>query len=79
MIIFIVYCGPKHGQSQLSYLSALASPRCTQTRQLVLALGIINVISDLYLIALPLPAVWALQMPLRRKIGVAAMILTGLM
>ena len=79
MILFTVLCAPQHGQSQMSYLSALASARCAKSRAVVLALGIINIISDLYLITLPLPALWSLQMPLRRKLGVAAMISTGSM
>lgn len=79
LIIFMVLCEPTHGQTQFAYLSALASPKCTESRAVVLAQGIINVISDLYLIALPLPALWTLQMPLKRKLGVAAMISTGLM
>lgn len=78
MVAFSVLCAPENGQTQLSYLSALASPKCARSRALVLAQGIVNVVSDLYLIALPMPAIWSLQMPLKRKLGVAAMISTGL-
>ena len=78
LILFSVMCAPRDGQSQFSYLSALASPRCTQSRGLVLAQGVVNIVSDLYLIILPLPAIWSLQMPLKRKLGVAAMICTGI-
>jgi len=31
-----------------------------------------NVVSDFYLLAIPIPVVWKLQMPLRRKVGVCA-------
>ena len=79
MIVFIVMCGPKHGQSQISYISALGGSQCRQTRPLVIILGVVNIISDLYLILLPLPAVWSLQLPLSRKVGVSAMFLTGFM
>ena len=79
MIVFIVLCGPTDGQSQLSYLKALGSQKCNTSRSVVLAQGIVNTASDLYLIGLPLPALWSLQMPLKRKLGVSAMILTGLM
>lgn len=78
-VSFIVMCRPTDGQSQLSYLSALASPRCTRTKPLIISIGVVNVISDLYLIMIPLPAVWALHLSLRRKIGLSAMFLTGSM
>lgn len=79
MVAVIVMCGPKDGQSQFSYLSALARPECRRTRELGIAIGVVNVVSDLYLILIPLPAVWCLQLPLRRKVGVVAMFLTGSM
>lgn len=79
MIAFIVMCGPKDGQSQYSYLSALASDQCTRTHPLIIMTGVVNVASDLYLIVLPLPAVWALNLPLRRKVGISAIFLTGSM
>ncbi|MCJ1466366.1 hypothetical protein MMC07_004985 [Pseudocyphellaria aurata] len=79
MIGFIVMCGPKDGQSQLSYLKALAGPECTRATQLGNAVGVFNVVSDIYLILIPLPAVWSLQMPLRKKVGASAIFLTGLM
>lgn len=79
MVAFIVMCGPKNGQSQFSYISALASPMCTRSRSLVIILGVVNVISDLYLILIPLPAVWSLQLSFRKKIGLSAMFFTGSM
>jgi len=79
MITFIVMCGPKDGQSQYSYLSALASEECARSRPLAIIMGIVNVISDLYLIVLPLPAVWSLNLPFGRRFGVSAIFLTGCM
>lgn len=79
MIAFIVMCSPRNGQSQFSYISALASPLCTRSRPLAVALGVANVISDLYLILIPLPAVWSLHLSFGRKIGLSAMFFTGLM
>lgn len=77
-VAFMVMCAPRQGTSQLDYLSALASPECTKTQPLIIAMVIINVISDIYLILLPLPPVWRLKMPARRKIGVSALFFTGL-
>lgn len=79
MVIYIALCAPRNGHSQASYFNALASPRCSQALSLTTGVGVFNVVSDLYLILIPLPAVWSLQLPLRRKIGLAAMFLTGSM
>lgn len=79
MIAFVVMCSPRNGQSQFSYISALASPHCTRSKSLAVTLGGANVISDLYLILIPLPAVWSLHLSFRRKIGLSAMFFTGSM
>lgn len=79
MVVFLARCAPRDGHSQFAYLSALLSPRCVQTRPVITTLGVFNVVSDLYLILIPLPAVWSLQLPLRKKIGLATMFLTGSM
>lgn len=79
-VSFIVFCIPTDGHSRFSYVSALEAPRCTRpTGPLGIALAVVNVVSDLYLILIPLPAVWSLQLPLRRKLGISAMFLTGSM
>ncbi|MCJ1333205.1 hypothetical protein MMC10_009899 [Thelotrema lepadinum] len=39
----------------------------------------INLVDDLFLLALPLSAVWSLSLPIRKKISVSAMFLIGLM
>ncbi|KAL6718612.1 hypothetical protein ACLMJK_002846 [Lecanora helva] len=39
--------------------------------------GPFNVLSDLYLLILPLPAVWQLHLPFRARLGLAAVFLTG--
>ena len=79
MVSFIIMCSPKNGHSQFAYLTALASPECAKSEPLSITIGAVNVVSDMYLVILPLPAVWSLQLPLRRKIGVSAMFLTGSM
>ena len=76
MFAFLILCSPRNGHSQINYLTALASPQCS-SQTLSVTVGAVNVISDLYLVILPLPAVWSLQLPLRRKLGVSAMFLTG--
>lgn len=81
VVVYPVMCSPRGPapQSQVSYIRALTSEKCRQARLLMNLVGVINVISDLYLILLPLPAVWSLNLPLRKKIGVSTIFFTGSM
>ena len=60
-------------------MRVLTSPKCATSRPLVIVIGVVSLVSDLYLVILPLPAVWQLQLPLRRKLAVSAMFFTGSM
>ncbi|MCJ1433381.1 hypothetical protein MMC27_002741 [Xylographa pallens] len=77
MIVYIELCAPHGGQSQLDYLSAISAPKCEDQR-LSVAMGAFNILSDFYILCIPFPAVWSLQMPRRRKVGVSAIFLTGI-
>ncbi len=55
------------------------SPRVPYGVTLAVVQGAVNVWSDLYILRLPIPGVWQLQLPLGKKIGVSAMFLTGLL
>lgn len=70
---------PRNGQSWISYISALASARCQQSRPMVVIVGAVNMASDIYLALIPLPAVCFLQLQLRRRIGISPRFLTGSM
>lgn len=72
-------CRPTDDQPQVPYLGPQAGSRCHRIQPLKIGTGVVNLVSDLYLILIPLPAVWSLQMPLQKKISVSAMFLTGLM
>lgn len=76
-IAFAVMCSPT-GSSHLDFLAALVSPMCTRTRSLVVTQGVGNVVTDVFLLVLPLPVVWTLHIPLGRKLGVSSMFLVGL-
>ena len=43
------------------------------------ALGIVNMLTDIYIFVLPLMAISILHMPLKRKIGVGAVFMAGLL
>ena len=75
MVVYGYLCLPHHGQS---WIEAGLSSRChNQFIMIGYVRGPFNVLSDLYLLFLPLPAVWQLQLPLRKRIGIAGIFLTG--
>ena len=85
-VIFIVYtvtasilvglCIPRKGES---WALGLLSSRCRDTMAMTYVQGIFNIISDFYVLVLPLPVVWKLQLPLRKKVAVSAVFMTGLL
>lgn len=58
--------------------TAFSHPFCTNTWITVEVQGAINVITDFYILALPTVMVWQLQLTFRRKLGVIAVFMTGL-
>ncbi|KAI1633568.1 hypothetical protein F4809DRAFT_622741 [Biscogniauxia mediterranea] len=77
-ITFAAMCAPRTGSGQLDFLAAFVSDTCSRTRILIVIQGIINVVTDIFLLILPLPAIWTLQMPLKRKLAISSMFLVGL-
>ena len=78
MIILLIVCAPKE-MTQLAYLEILGTPQCLNNPRFILPVGIMNVLSDVYLMLIPLPAIWGLQIPLMKKIGISTIFLTGSM
>lgn len=75
-IAHLVLCIPRPSDG---WTSPRYAARCNKSRVLDIIVGIFGLISDLYIFILPLPVLWRLQMPLKRKLGVMAIFLTGLM
>ena len=74
-IVYGYLCLPRPGQS---WIEAGLSSRCHQQFIMIgYVRGPFNLLSDLYLLSLPLPAVWQLHMPLQKKLGLAGIFLTG--
>ena len=69
-------CVPRSGES---WTSTSFDARLRKYRVMTVIQGIFGLTSDLYIFILPLPLLWRLHMPLKRKIGVTAIFLTGLM
>lgn len=55
------------------------SPRCVQSVEIGLASGLFNAITDYYVLWIPLPLVWNLNLPLRNKIGLGLIFMQGLL
>ena len=52
---------------------------CINTNMMYLAQAWTDVLTDVMILSLPVPCVWALQMPARHKVGVTAIFLLGLL
>ena len=53
------------------------SPPCFDIQGSYRATGIFNVVSDFTILVLPMPCLYSLQMPLRRKLWIVAVFATG--
>ena len=52
---------------------------CIKTNMMYLAQAWTDVLTDVMILSLPIPCIWALQMPARHKVGVTAIFLLGLL
>ena len=71
LIVFLLFCSP--------FVTRWSSRKCLSVSPFLVSVGIVNFTSDLYLMILPLPAVWKLQLPMKKKIGISVIFLTGTM
>jgi hypothetical protein len=79
MISFLTLCAPSPGKSsQIEYLMALDSPGCIVMDWVGVGLGVFNVITDFYMLVLPMFAIWQLNMSRGKKLGVSSVFLTGI-
>ncbi len=77
IIGFAVICAPAPGKS---WLLASASYDCRVTGGfLSVILAAVSIFNDFFIIAIPIPAVWSLQLATRKKIGVCAIFFVGLL
>ena len=65
---------PRPGET---WLESSRAPRSRQARNIDYPQGIFGVISDLYIFFLPMPTVAKLNLPYRKKLGVAAIFAIG--
>ena len=76
-ILFAALCAPRNGQLySVQYNTSQCFDNATN---LTLASAVVNFVSDLYLLWLPLPLVWNLQLTTKRKLGIIAIFMTGIL
>lgn len=76
VIVGMVLCIPEPKQS---WESMKTRERCSRVQALAEIYGVFGLVSDLYIFILPLPVLRRLNMSSKKKIGVTATFLTGLM
>ena len=72
----IALCAPRGNQT---YIMSFSSPSCHNSKALAVVTGVFNIISDLYLLVIPVPAILRLHTTPRRKTGTLAIFGTGIM
>ena len=83
---FLFYCGlfiafaililPRPGQSLLADYRSLDTAK---GNSLSIAQSVAGVAIDFIIFCLPIPVVWKLQLPLRKRIGILVVFMTGLL
>lgn len=67
MVAMAALCAPRNGYTKLDYLSAIAAPKCARNDYINTWPGLFNIMSDFYLLIIPLPAIWGLQLPTKKR------------
>ena len=75
-IAYAILSIPRPGQSQLA---AILSVNTARDIPLGITQGAVGVATDFVVLCLPIPVVWRLQLPLRKKLGILAIFMTGLL
>lgn len=72
-----ILCVPKPG---VSWELADATRNCMIVADLLaVILGAISIFSDVVIICIPIPVIWSLRLPVRKKVGVSVIFVIGLL
>jgi hypothetical protein len=74
VILTFIFMTPRPGET---FAEHTATHLTTKQVQMSVPLAAIGVFLDFYILILPLVGVWRLQLPTRRKFGVAIVFMTG--
>ena len=72
----LVLCAPR---SKETYIMAFSAQRCARSKDLAVATGVFNVMSDLYLLLLPVREVLVMNNTLKKRLKVLGIFMTGIM
>jgi hypothetical protein len=76
-----ILCSPKGGHDRMAYVAGFSRRECQDSsgpvQAISLASGAVNMFTDFYLLVIPLPAIYKLNLPTQRKAGVLFIFLTG--
>lgn len=76
LVMALVLCAPRSSESSSS---PKVIDRCTKFELWSVVRGTLSVLLDFYILYLPVPTVWNLQLGIKKKIGVLSIFMTGLM
>jgi len=79
LLIHAISCHPQGGHDRIAFLAGMASRRCSQgiLDDVSIATGVFNLVIDLYILVIPLPAVAKLRISRTKKIGVSMIFSAG--
>lgn len=77
-LVLVFSCSPVAASWNLA-LSALPTTHCINRPAEYLAQSIINIVTDICIVLLPLRKIWKLQLPFRQKVTVTIIFALGLM
>lgn len=75
-IVLFVFATPRPGES---FAHHVLVPKNSDFQVLIVPTGAIGLAVDIYLFVLPLKAIWGVQLPRIKKVGVIVVFMTGLM
>ena len=79
IITFFVLSTPRPGVTFAEQYMMFASRQTSPVLNTTIAIGYFNVLSDLYVLVLPISGVMGLNLPRKRKFGVVLIFMTGLL
>lgn len=75
-IVGIVFTTPSQGPG---FLDAFLSPQSPRTKAISIVAAVFGVISDFYILCLPIPIVWNLRLTVKERLGIITVFMTGLL
>lgn len=76
VVVVAALCSPRRREA---FNNIMVAQRCRDLNTWSIIQSSLNVLLDFYILYLPIPVVWKLQLGKRRKIGVLGIFMTGLM